>query len=116
MGLDAGFLSMLQAKADLQRWQGKDNWGNEQYLAPETIQCFINEQSRGLGGLASENQTGEQPYEDSQEVYTDSLGIKPMDKLIWDGTDHWVTEVATLKDEFGDDLFQTVTTSTTRRG
>lgn len=115
-GLDAGFLSMMQAPVVLERATGTDTWGNETYGAGSTEQAFIDAATKSLGAVARDSQAEHQPDDSENDLYMDWLDIKPKDRIVYDGIPHYVTQVNNLKGEFGENLMQTVTVSTTKRG
>lgn len=115
MGLTKDFLTMLTATVTLKRASGTDAWGNETYDAPTLHPAFIDPGSTSLGS-GEEGGQREGHTVTRRQVITDALGIKPTDILAFDGIDHTVTEVNTVKDEFGDDLYQTLSVEDQKKG
>lgn len=115
MGLDRDFLELLTAPVTLERVAGVDLWGNEVYEGPVVQQSFISGGTTSLGADAGNDRTEETP-DTTDTLIMDAIGIKPGDKITYGGKPHWVTQVETAKDEFGADLYQNVTVTTTKRG
>lgn len=115
MGLDSSFLSMLEASVSLERKTGADQWGNDTYAAATTERAFVDTASVRFGGDAGSDRTEAANYAET-DLIMDGIGVEPGDRITYDSTPHWVTSVATTKDEDGTELFQTVTVSTTKRG
>lgn len=115
MGLDRDFLEMLTAPVVVERWVGADQWGNDTYSAPTTEVSFIDSSSVTFAVPEEGDRTSATPSA-TTSLLMDGIGIKPRDKITYDAIAHWVVNVDTAKDEFGADLFSTVTVSTTKRG
>lgn len=114
MPLDAGFLSMLTMSAMWEAQGVTDQWGNEGYEAPVAIKCFVTEQNTNWG--SEEFQKKQHRQVRTMTIITDAVGISVGDKVVFDGTDFWVTNVDTPKDEVGVDLMHTISCTTEKEG
>lgn len=115
MGLDRDFLSMLEGTVEWHPLSGEDLFGNETYETPQTIAAFIGDLKVELG--AADNQNTQSPQTVyTCEVMTDSVGVRPRDKFVFDGREMYVTSVSTGRDEFGQELYHQVQTTNIRRG
>lgn len=115
MPLDRDFLQMLTAPVVLERYSGSDLWGNDAYDPPTTEASFIDSTNAVFPTDEEGDRKGSTPSS-TTTLLMDGIGIRPRDKIIYDGNVHYVTEVETAKDEFGINLFQNVTVTTTKRG
>lgn len=115
MGLDAGFLSMLEASVVLEKRTDKDKWGNEQYAAPTTERAFIGAVVSGYG----EGEVGGQREGKAVrrvDIIMDAVGVTMESRVSFDGDQWYVTQVETVKDEVGNDLYQNVTVEDQKKG
>lgn len=115
MGLDAGFLAMLEASVLLELKTGKDKWGNEEYAAPTTQRAFIGPVVSGYG----DGEVGGQQEKKSVrrcDLIMDSVGATLESRLTFDGVPWYVAQVETVKDELGNDLYQNVTVEDQKKG
>jgi hypothetical protein len=113
MGLDKDFLAMLEAEATLERFDQKDMWGNDSYLAPETIVCFVEPTNREYWVSRQHRSVGRDQLQQTRyitqyQLITDAVGIVPGDKLTVQGGLSYVAQAETTNDEFGQTLYQTV--------
>lgn len=115
MGLDAGFLSMLNASVTLEKRIGKDKWGNEQYAPPTPERAFIGPVSSGYGDGEVGGQQ-ERKTVRSTDLIMDAVGVTTESRITFDGVPWWATQVETVKDELGNDLFQNVTVEDQKKG
>lgn len=115
MGLDADFLAMLEATVTWKPVSGKDAWGNETYGTPTSQKAFIGDTTATFGN-GTEGGQQDRTGVGTTEITMDALGVSVGDILIFGGVDHTVTEVVTTKDEFGNDLYQTVTVENQKKG
>lgn len=106
---------MLTAPVTLMRYAGSDLWGNDAYDTPTTEASFINSTSTVFPTDEEGDRKGTNPSS-TTTLLMDGIGIQPRDQIIYDGIVHYVTDVETAKDEFGINLFQNVTVTTTKRG
>lgn len=124
MGLDPDALSMLEGRAFLQRFGEEDKWGNNGYSEKVVINIYLDSGNAVLASLA---QNGRADHETvvTATAMTDALGIRPLDLISpFDPRDperttdvvYQVQTVATTYDEYGVDLYQNLTLSTTNRG
>lgn len=115
MGLDAAFLSMLTASVQAERRTGKDQWGNETYSAATTEKAFIDTTTFQFGTGTPGEQKDKRAV-GTTPIIMDAVGISVGDRITFDGVPRTVTEVETIKDEFGNDLFQNVTVENQKKG
>lgn len=115
MGLDADFLSMLEATVTWKAVTGTDAWGNETYGPSSVQRAFIGDTTTSFG-VGTEGSQQDRTAVKTTEVIMDALGVSVGDVLTFGAADHTVTEVVTAKDEFGDDLFQTITVENQKKG
>ena len=115
MPLDQGFLDMLQGVVSLERKTGADQWGNDTYAAPTVERAYIDPSTVTFGGERSSDRQESTPTA-STSLIMDGIGVEPGDKITFDSIPRWVEQVETTKDEFGVDLYQTITVTTTKRG
>lgn len=124
MGLDADTLAMLEGRALLQRFGAEDKWGNNAFSASEVINIYLDSSGETLAATGMHNrEDGETVV--SATAMTDALGIKPLDLISpYEPGDqnqttsvvYQVQSVQTTYDEYGVDLYQNLTLSTTNRG
>ena len=115
MGLDRDFLSLLTASVGYESALEKDTWGNTGYTPLEPVACFIDAANATYGRAVPES------FKESQQtatatIYLDAAGAKIGDRITFDSKQHWVTDLVTFKDEFGDDLLQVVTVTDQKKG
>lgn len=115
MGLDAGFLAMLEATVVVERKTGRDKWGNETYDAPTTERTFIGPITTNYG----DGEMGKQQEKKSvrsTELIMDSVGVTLESRLTFGGGTWYVSQVETVNDELGNDLYQNVTVEDQKKG
>lgn len=115
MGLDADFLALLTGTVVLKRDTGEDTWGNETFGAPETLKAFVSDEEATYG---SADEGGEQEKEvvKTASVLLDAVGAKIGDHLVHNNVEYTVTGVTTYRDEFGADLYQSVSIENQQKG
>jgi hypothetical protein len=106
---------MLDAPVLLERHTGQDQYGNDTYATATTESSFIDAGSTGFPTDTSGSRTEKTPAT-TTTLMMDGIGVKPRDKITYDGVAHYVTEAVTNKDGSGADLYQDITVTTTKRG
>ena len=114
MGLDRDFLSMLSARVRLEKKMGSDQFGNDTYALGVEHAAYVESASSRFGNDEEARKTKDPNI--TASVITDAIGVAPGDRFLIGGSYHWVSEVETMKDEFGNDLYQTSQVTTTKRG
>lgn len=117
MPLDAGSLSMLTMRMTWEAWDGKDQWGNESYAAPQpNTPCYVTSQTTVFGADDGQNKS-EGDTVTRVAVLADAIGVKIKDRLTLPGGKIvFVTEVETPQDEHGIDLLHNITAETAQKG
>lgn len=117
MGLDTAFLALLNATVTVEATTSEDAFGNSVRAAARTEKAYIEPLTSTFGGLTGTGAEQEGRVVTGSRLIMNYSGIRPGDRItLPGGIITYVTQVVTDKDEFGSDLFQTVTVEMTERG
>lgn len=115
MGLSRSMLGMLKSRPQWRAYTGDDQWGNNVYDEPVTIEAFI-----GTANLTTGNQDGQNVQETENvvtvDIITDYKGIQPKDTLTHNSVVYAVQSVETPHDQFGVPLYHQITATTRKEG
>ena len=115
MGLSRDFLAMLQARVVWEAYTGDDQWGNNIFAAPVTIEAFVGGMTREAGNTDGQGtQEAEEVF--SVELITDYKGIGYKDRITVNARPMTVASTEVVHDQQGEPLFQNVTVDTKQRG
>lgn len=115
MGLDAGFLSMLEGRVSWEKMLGEDAFGNESYDLPVIIEAYIGDFIESFG-YQDGNHMREGVQVWTTTLFTNYKGIQARDRFLVGTRTMYATSVSTGQDEQGNPLYHEVEVSTVKKG